>query len=194
MRGLQAGGTDISASAFKVLWWNCTTRCDFVGYIKGPLADRILGRYTDRTAICVTGLSWIQPTANMNPRAEFAQSAPIERARAMSKAVTSLPLAPRHTCSAQASSAQGIVNKDKAFIEWHAHMIGKFKRCGPVPPSLPSTTMKSGHIPVSQHRLDDAHKFPPMTDAQLEANRLPPLSWRKLAINSIISIGVPKAL
>ncbi len=40
------------------------------------------------------GNDWIQPSANMKPRAELHQSAPIAIARAMSKAVAILPDAP----------------------------------------------------------------------------------------------------
>ena len=51
---------------------------------------------------------------------------------------------------------------------WSANSSG----AAPVPPSLPSTTMKSGRMPVSSIALQTREKLPRVADAKLEADRL----------------------
>ena len=63
----------------------------------------------------------------------------------------------------------------------------------PVPPSLPSTTMKSGVIPVFNIALTTARNSQGWPMQSLKPVGLPPESERKLAMNCIISMGVAKA-
>ncbi len=64
----------------------------------------------------------------------------------------------------------------------------------PVPPSVPSTTMKSGQMPVSSIALKIARNSHGWPMHSLKPTGLPPDSRRSSAMNSIISIGVEKAV
>ncbi len=73
---------------------------------------------------------------------------------------------------------------------WLANSSG----AAPVPPSLPSTTMKSGTIPVSSIALTmhmNSRRWPMHS---LKPTGLPSDSSRSLPMNCIISIGVVKTL
>ena len=87
---------------------------------------------------------WMQPSENMKPRAELHQSAPIAIARAMSKAVAILPAAPIRMRSRALMPISALWTKLTpsriGMPRWSMNSSG----AAPVPPSLPSTTMKSG--------------------------------------------------
>ena len=73
---------------------------------------------------------------------------------------------------------------------WSTNSTG----AAPVPPSAPSTTMKSGRMPVSSMALTmpiSSHGWPMQS---LKPTGLPPESSRRRAMKAIISIGVEKAL
>ena len=80
----------------------------------------------------------------MKPRAELHQSAPIAMARAMSKAVAILPAAPILMRSRALMPISALWTKLTpsriGMPRWSMNSSG----AAPVPPSLPSTTMKSG--------------------------------------------------
>ena len=63
----------------------------------------------------------------------------------------------------------------------------------PVPPSLPSTTIKSGVIPVLSIALTTARNSQGWPMQSLKPVGLPPESERRLAMNCISSMGVAKA-
>ena len=83
-----------SASSCTVARWKLTTRCILSGttsarwrvgsWVATPVGQRSVWQCCD----------WMQPTANMKPRAALHQSAPSAMARTMSKAVMILPAAP----------------------------------------------------------------------------------------------------
>ena len=83
-----------SASASMVARWKLYTRSDLSGTtsarwrlrscVDTPVGQRSVWHDCD----------WMQPSANMKPRAELHQSAPNAMARAISKALAILPLAP----------------------------------------------------------------------------------------------------
>ncbi len=87
---------------------------------------------------------WMQPSENMKPRAELHQSAPIAIARAMSKAVAIFPEAPILMRSRALMPISALWTKLTpsriGMPRWSMNSSG----AAPVPPSLPSTTMKSG--------------------------------------------------
>ncbi|MNY17441.1 hypothetical protein D3C86_1507600 [compost metagenome] len=73
---------------------------------------------------------------------------------------------------------------------WSVNSTG----AAPVPPSLPSTTMKSGRMPVSSMALAmpmNSHGWPRQN---LKPTGLPPDSSRSCAMKCIISIGVENAV
>lgn len=53
----------------------------------------------------------------------------------------------------QVQAHQRVVDEQQAFAHWHADAVGEFHGAAPVPPSLPSTTIKSGRMPVSSMAL-----------------------------------------
>ena len=86
----------------------------------------------------------MQPSANMKPRAELHQSAPSAMTRAMSKALMILPAAPILMRSRALMPISALCTKFNpsriGMPRWSVNSSG----AAPVPPSLPSTTMKSG--------------------------------------------------
>jgi hypothetical protein len=64
----------------------------------------------------------------------------------------------------------------------------------PVPPSAPSTTMKSGTMPVSSIALQMANHSQGWPMHSLKPVGLPPDSCRRRSMNCIISMGVENAL
>ena len=109
----------------------------------------------------------------MKPRAALHQSAPSAIVRAMSNAVMTLPLAPMLDLARAGSGRPGCCARAAAPSRsgaptWSVNSSG----AAPVPPSPPSTTMKSGRMPVFEHRLGDAEPLPGMADRKLESDRL----------------------
>ena len=177
-----------------VFWWKCATRA--------ILSDTTSARW--RCGSCVATpvgqrsvwqlCDWMQPSANMKPRAELHQSAPSASRRAMSKAVMILPeqpilifarrLAPtRVLCTSTSASCSGVPT-------WSVNSSG----AAPVPPSLPSTTMKSGVMPVASMALTMAKNSHGWPMASLKPVGLPPDRVRRRSIKCSISSGVEKAL
>jgi hypothetical protein len=64
----------------------------------------------------------------------------------------------------------------------------------PVPPSAPSTTMKSGVMPVSSMALQMPNHSQGWPMHSLKPTGLPPDKVRSFSMNSIISRGVENAL
>ena len=111
-----------------------SARCSLSSWVVTPTGQRLVWHRCD----------WMHPTANMKPRAELHQSAPSAMARAMADADTSLPLAPilircrmpaptRVFCTSISPSTSGVPSESE-----------NSSGAAPVPPSAPSTTMKSG--------------------------------------------------
>ena len=71
---------------------------------------------------------WMQPSANMKPRAELHQSAPSAMARAMSKAVMILPAAPSLMRSRAPMPTSALWTKLQAVAQRHAEMVHEFER------------------------------------------------------------------
>ena len=89
----------------------------------------------------------------MKPRAELAQSAPSASTQAMSNALTILPLVPSRIRSRTPAPTSALCTNSRpsriGMPTWSANSSG----AAPVPPSAPSTTMKSGVMPVSRIAL-----------------------------------------
>ena len=129
----------------------------------------------------------------MNPRAELHQSAPSASTRAMSKPVMIRPAAPSRIVSrSPAPTRQLWANTSpsrKGVPMWSTNSSG----AAPVPPSVPSMTMKSGRMPVSSIALQmpmNSHGWPMQS---LKPTGLPPDSSRSLATKCTISSGVENA-
>ena len=135
-----------------------------------------------------------QPKANMKPRALLHQSAPKASMRATSKAVITLPAqpilmrsrrpAPRSVlCTSVSPSCRGAPT-------WSVNSTG----AAPVPPSVPSTTMKSGVMPDSSMALTMPNHSQLWPMHSLKPVGLPPESVRKRSTNCSNSSGVENAL
>ena len=90
----------------------------------------------------------------------------------MSMPVATLPLAPiliRSRRPVPTSALCTIIRPSVSGVPtWSSNSSG----AAPVPPSAPSTTMKSGVMPLLEHRLADRQELAAVADAQLEAGRL----------------------
>ena len=182
-----------SFSASSVPWWKRSTRWALVGTTSARW----------RSGSCVVtpvghspvwqACAWMQPSANMKPRAALHQSAPSAMARATSKALTTLPAQPMRMrsrklipvsvlCTSSSPSCSGAPT-------WSVNSSG----AAPVPPSAPSTTMKSGVMPVSSIALHSANHSHGWPMHNLKPVGLPPERRRSRSMKCIISIGVPNA-
>ena len=97
----------------------------------------------------------------------------------MSKAVTILPAAPMRMRVAQPDADQGVVHEDSSpsrigMPRWSMNSSG----AAPVPPSSPSTTMKSGQNSGLQHRLAMPEHSQGWPTQSLNPTGLPPESSR----------------
>jgi len=136
----------------------------------------------------------MQPSAIMKPRPALHQSAPSAIMRAMSKALMTLPAQPMRTRSRRFTPTNVLCTKSRPSCSgaptWSLNSTG----AAPVPPSAPSTTMKSGVMPVTSMALTMANHSQGWPRQNLKPVGLPPESVRSLAMNCIISTGVRKAL
>ena len=84
---------------------------------------------------------------------------------------------------------QRIVNKGQPVAQRHADMVHELQGAAPVPPSLPSTTMKSGVIPVASIALQIAMNSHGWPMHSLNPAGLPPDRSRICATNSRRPVG-----
>ncbi|MNE41572.1 hypothetical protein D3C80_1356510 [compost metagenome] len=132
--------------------------------------------------------------ANMKPRAELTQSAPMASTLAMSKALTILPAAPMRMLERRFRPTRVLCTNIRPSRIGTPMLSLNSRGAAPVPPSLPSTTMKSGVMPVASMALAmpmNSHGWPRQN---LKPTGLPPDSSRRLATNCSNSTGVRKAL
>ena len=129
----------------------------------------------------------------MKPLAAFAQSAPSAINAAMSNALTTFPAAPIRTRSRRPAPTRVLCTNSRPSRSgtpiWFMNSSGD----APVPPSAPSTTMKSGTIPVSRMALTVAMNSQGSPTHSLNPTGFPPESFLSSATKCIISSGVEKA-
>ena len=127
----------------------------------------------------------MQPNANIKPRAALHQSAPSANKRAISKPVTTRPLAPRRMdCRSPAPTRQlwASTKPSRSGVPtWSTNSSG----AAPVPPSDPSITMKSGRIPVSSMALQSAMNSQAWPMQSLKPTGLPPDKSRNWAMHHL---------
>jgi hypothetical protein len=136
----------------------------------------------------------MQPSANMKPRAELHQSAPSAISRAMSKALTTLPAAPMRMRCFRFSPTSELRTSSSPSCSgaptWSVNSSG----AAPVPPSAPSTTMKSGTMPVSSIALQMPNHSQGWPMHSLKPVGLPPESWRSCCTKRSSPTGDENAL
>src|SRR4029077_16512863 len=103
---------------------------------------------------------WMQPSANMKPRAELHQSAPSAMARAMSKALTILPAAPSLMRSRTLMPISALCKK--LSPSRHAEMVEEleWRRAGAAFRAIDHDEVRIDSR--LQHRLANRQKFPLM--------------------------------
>ena len=190
---LRPAAAIISDNACMVFLWKCNTRSALVGTSKAFC----------RSLSCVatpTGhwlvwqlCAWIHPTANIKPRAELTQSAPSAMVLEISKALMILPLAPTLICSLSPAPTKVLCTNNKPSRNgvpmWSISSMG----AAPVPPSAPSTTIKSGTIFVSSMAFTMLINCQGCPIHNLKPTGFPSESSRSCWINCIISMGVLNA-
>ncbi len=182
-----------SCSARSVCRWKRRTR----SALSGTTSARWRSRSWVATPVGQAPLwqvwAWMQPSANMKPRAELHQSAPSAIARAMSKALTILPAAPMRTRPRSPSPTSVPWTSRRPSCSgvptWSLNSSG----AAPVPPSAPSTTMKSGTMPVSSMALQIANHSQGWPTQSLKPTGLPQARPRSRATKCSSSSGVAKA-
>ena len=115
---------------------------------------------------------WMQPSANMKPRAELHQSAPSAKARGHVEGGDDLAGAADPDPVAQPDADERVAHEDEAFAQRHAEMIGEFERRGAGAALLAVDHDEVGLDAALHHRLAEPEEFPGMADAELEADRL----------------------
>jgi hypothetical protein len=113
-----------------------------------------------------------QPRANMKPRAELHQSAPVAMVRAMSKAVTILPEEPMQICCRRLTPTRVLCTSISPSRKRRADVVGEFQRRRAGAAFAAVDHDEVGRDAGPQHGLDDGEPFPGMADGELEADRL----------------------
>ncbi len=112
----------------------------------------------------------------------------------MSAAVTSLPLAPTRISSRIPAPTSVLWTRVRPSRSGAPIALENSSGAAPVPPSPPSTTMKSAWMPVSSMALTIAMNSRGSPMQILNPTGLPPDSSRSWAMNAVISRGVENAL
>mmetsp|Transcript_9623 Transcript_9623/g.22372 ORF Transcript_9623/g.22372 Transcript_9623/m.22372 type:complete len:239 (-) Transcript_9623:174-890(-) len=194
-RGWQRPAASTSSfSAFSVFWWKLATRWALSGTTSarwrcGSWVVTPVGQWPVWQA-----WAWMQPSANMKPRPELHQSAPRAIRRTMSKAVVTLPAQPILIWSRRFRPTRVLCTSSRPSCSGAPTLFVNSSGAAPVPPSAPSTTMKSGVMPVSSMALQTANHSQGWPMQSLKPVGLPPDRFRSLSMNCIISTGVENAL
>ena len=104
-----------------------------------------------------------------------------------------LPAAPMAMCSRRLVPTSVLCTSNRASVMGVPIRLMNSRGAAPVPPSPPSTTMKSGVFPVSSMALTMANHSQGWPIASLKPTGLPPDSSRSFSRNSRNSLGVENA-
>jgi hypothetical protein len=105
--------------------------------------------------------AWMQPIANMKPRAALHQSAPSASTRAMSKAEVILPLTHRSGSGrAGRRRPRALCDEGQAVAQRHADMVHEFQRGRAGAALLAVDHDEIRRDPGVEHGLADRHETP----------------------------------
>ena len=115
------------------------------------------------------GCAWMQPTANMKPRAALHQSAPERHDARHVEAGDDLAGGAELDAVAQIGADEGRMHEGEAVAQRHAEVIHEFERgrAGAAFVAVDDDEIR-GDAGL-EHGLDDRQELPGMADAQLEA-------------------------
>jgi glutathione S-transferase len=117
-----------SFSACSVCWWKLEHTLGLVGHHQRLLAQRVLRGHAGGAGAGVAGWAWMQPSANMKPRAALHQSAPSAIMRGDVEGADHLAGAADADAVAQAEPAQRVVHQQQALLQRRAHVVGELQR------------------------------------------------------------------
>ncbi len=140
----------ISESACSVILW-IKKHFRLAGSINGFLSVFILCGNSNRALIGMAALCLNTTSANINPRANWPRSAPSANVLAMSNALIIFPR--RRSWPDRVILHLPRVMYKRRPARKECQCSHKFNCAAPVPPSEPSTTTKSGMIPVASIAL-----------------------------------------
>ena len=132
----------------------------------------------------------MQPSAIIIPRAELQTSAPSASSFTMRKPDVILPLAITVTRSRTPNPTRALCTKIRLSISGEPMWSENSSGAAPVPPSAPSTLMKSGRMPVRCMALQIARNSRRLPTHSLSPTGLPSASSRRRATNSSSPTGV----
>ena len=139
-------------------------------------------------------IAWMQPTANIIPRAERVKSAPWMIRVTMSNPLVILPDAPILMCSRRPVPTRQFCTIIRPCVSgiptWSTNSCG----AAPVPPSAPSTMMKSGVMPVCSIALQIDRNSVREPMHNLNPTGLPSDRLRSVAMKCMSSSGVLNAV
>ena len=134
--------------------------------------------------------AWMHPIANIMARADIVKSAPWQMRLTMSMPVATLPLAPILTWWRSPTPTRALCTNISASVRgmptWSSNSTGP----APVPPSEPSTMMKSGALPRASIALQIARNSRREPMQILKPTGLPPLRSRSRSMKSTSPSGV----
>ena len=136
----------------------------------------------------------MQPTAIIIARAEFVKSAPWMRRLTISVPVAILPEAPTLIFLRSPAPTSALCTIISPWVSGSPTLSSNSSGAAPVPPSDPSTMMKSGRISVSTMALTIERNSVREPTQSLKPAGLPPESSRILRTNWSSSIGVENTL
>ena len=138
--------------------------------------------------------AWMQPTANIIARAASVKSAPWQIRLTMSMPLATLPLAPILTWSRSPDPTSALCTNIRPSVSGMPTLSSNSTGPAPVPPSDPSTMMKSGQELRSIIALQMARNSRREPMHSLKPTGLPPLRSRSWSMKSISSSGESNAL
>mmetsp|Transcript_21065 Transcript_21065/g.66166 ORF Transcript_21065/g.66166 Transcript_21065/m.66166 type:complete len:226 (-) Transcript_21065:975-1652(-) len=183
----------ISRAACTVLWWKRSTRSALSG-TTSPFMRLGSCEVTPVGHLLVLHLSdWIHPRANMKARAALHVSAPSARHLMMSMPVSTRPVAMTLTRLRTPVPTRALCTRRRPSTRGMPMEFENSRGAAPVPPSAPSTVMKSGVMPVSTMAWVRASSSSGLPTHSLKPVGFPPESSRKCWMKCIISWGLEKA-
>mmetsp|Transcript_33944 Transcript_33944/g.71286 ORF Transcript_33944/g.71286 Transcript_33944/m.71286 type:complete len:208 (+) Transcript_33944:237-860(+) len=183
----------MSQAISTVLRWKLYTRTDLSATTR-PSISRVFCVAMPVGQWLVLHLSdWMQPSANIMPRAELQMSAPRARVRTMPKPLTTLPEPMILILSRMPAPTRRESTRTRPSTSGRPMWLENSGGAAPVPPSAPSTVMKSTYTlwrSMAWTICDTSSTCPTQS---LNPTGFPPDSSRSRPTNPTSSSALPKA-
>src|SRR5690606_1994133 len=143
-----------------------------VGDVDGAGADRVLRRNARRAGVVVTAQRLDAANRKHHRPRDVAHISAERDLFQHVKAGDDLAARDDADVTPMADADKAVMHEDERLVERHAKTVGIFDGRGAGAALRPVNGDKIGQDAGFQHRLADAHKLAPPTDAELEADRL----------------------